>query len=366
MKYMSVSDHELAAAKRLAPAAFDYYAGGALDERAIAENAVALARMKLCNRALSGVRDPDTRSDLLGSSLSMPVIVAPTAFQGMAHPEGEVATARAAAKAGTVMVLSTTSTRSIEDVCAVADARVWFQLYMFKDEGINRELVRRAESAGCRAIVLTVDVPAWGRRERDMKNKFGLPPGMVIHSLLIPGRSDFYDGSYQDDLGSFINERFKFDLSWRDLDWLLKITKLPVILKGVMHPQDAATAVSAGSSGVIVSNHGGRQLDDAPSTIEALSPVVERVNGTIPVIVDGGFRRGGDVVKAMAVGADAVGIGRPILWGLASMGEEGVTAVLETLRAELRNSMSLCGCPRISDISRGVLWSPLADGNVTP
>jgi len=360
MNFSGIDDFEMAAKKKLLPAAYDYYAGGALEERALAANSQALRGIKLCNRALSGVLRPDAATEVLGIPLSMPVMAASTAFQGMADPQGEVATARAAAEAGSVMNLSSTSNRSIADVCAAAPGRVWFQLYMFKDAGINRELLARAAEAGCKAILLTVDVPAWGRRERDMRNRFRLPEGLKIESLLIEGRSDFYDGTFQTDLGSFINERFKFDLSWEDLEWLRANTALPVILKGVMHPDDAQRGIAAGAAGIVVSNHGGRQLDDAPATIEALGPIVDRIGNDVPIILDGGIRRGADVVKALALGATAVAIGRPILWGLAANGQQGVSDVFELIRAELLNTMSLCGCARVSDISKKILWSEIA------
>jgi 4-hydroxymandelate oxidase len=357
MDFAGIRDFQMEAESKLERSAFDYFDGGALDELTLRDNVTAFERLKLWPRALQGIQQPDTRSDLLGTPLSMPIIVAPTAFHGLAHDEGEVATASAAATAESLMVLSTTSNRSIAEVGAAAQGRLWFQLYMFKDRDVNQALIARAESAGCKAVVLTVDVPIWGRRERDMKNKFALPSSVLIGSLLIEGRSDFYDGTFKTDLGSFLTERFKFDLTWDDVDWLMKSTRLPVVLKGVMHPQDAKRAADAGVAGIVVSNHGGRQLDTAPAAIDALPRIVEAVGGSLPVILDGGVRRGHDVLKALALGATAVGIGRPIIWALAARGPKGVSELLDLLRAELANAMVLCGCSRISEATRAILWT---------
>jgi 4-hydroxymandelate oxidase len=229
---------------------------------------------------------------------------------------------------------------------------------MMKDRAITTALVRIAEASGCKAIFLTADVPAWGRRERDMRNGFALPAGLVIGSLLIPERRDFYDGSFPSDLGTFINDRLKFDLTWDDVAWLRSITKLPIILKGISHPEDARLAVEHDVAAVAVSNHGGRQLDAAPATIEALPDIVDAIDGRIPIILDGGIRRGTDVVAALALGAQAVTIGRPVLWGLAAAGQQGVRQVLETLRAEIKNTMTLCGCTSVADLTRDIVELP--------
>lgn len=349
---MTPQDYENAARKKLDPMAFDYFAGGALDERALAENEKVYKRHSLHHRVLRGACNPDTSTVLLGQNMSMPVLVSPVAFQGMAHRDGEVGTARACAEAGIVMVVSTTSNYSMHDVGAAAKGALWLQLYFMKDRGITTELIRRAEASGCKAIALTVDVPAWGRRERDMRNRFALPDSLVIESLLVCGREDFYDGRFSVDLSTFINERLKFDLTWDDFAWLRSITNLPIVVKGVSHPEDARLAASEGAAAVFVSNHGGRQLDIAPATLESLPAIVEAINGKAPVIVDGGIRRGTDVVVALALGADAIGIGRLALWGLAANGQEGVRDVLETLRKEIVNTMTLCGCSALSEISR--------------
>jgi 4-hydroxymandelate oxidase len=350
-----LGDHEAEARRLLDRAAYDYFAGGALDERAMAANRSAYGRISLHHRILRAAVEPDFSTTLLGQTLSMPVLVAPVAFQRMAHPDGEEATARACAGAGTVVVLSTTSNCSTAKVSAAAKGAIWQQLYMMKDRGITSALVQAAEAAGCKAIVLTVDVPAWGRRERDIRNGFALPAGLVIESLLVPGRQDFYDGSFPSDLSTFINERFKFDLTWDDVAWLRSITKLPVVLKGISHPEDGRLAAEQGAAAVFVSNHGGRQLDAAPATIDTLPAIVDAVDGRLPIIVDGGIRRGTDVVTALALGAQAVAIGRPVLWGLASGGQQGALDVLETLRAEIRNTMTLCGCAKLAELSRDAI-----------
>ncbi len=352
---MNLRDHEAEARKVLDPVVYDYFAGGALDERAIASNESAYRAISLHHRILRAAVEPDLTTTLLGQRLSMPVLVAPVAFQGLAHPEGEVATGRACAEAGTIVTLSTTSNCSIAKVASAANGALWQQLYMMKDRGITAALVQGAEAAGCKAIVLTVDVPAWGRRERDMENGFALPTGLVIESLLIPGREDFYDGTFPTDLSTFIGDRFKFDLTWDDVAWLRSVTRLPVILKGISHPDDGRLATDHGAAAVFVSNHGGRQLDAAPATIDTLPAIVDALGGRLPVIVDGGIRRGTDVVTALALGADAVAIGRPVLWGLAIGGRQGVQNILETLRAEIRNTMTLCGCASLAELSRELI-----------
>lgn len=353
--FMNLADFESAARRKMLPSAYDYFAGGALDEQTVRGNESAFAKIRLYSRVLSGVQAPETETTICEQRLSFPVIVSPTAFQGLAHPDGEAATAAAAGSAGTIMTMSTTSTCAFDEVTAAAPGRVWFQLYMQKDRTITEELVLMAETNGCRAIVLTVDVPAWGRRERDMRNGFTLPGGTVIRSLMLPGREDFYDGTMPTALSQFINDRFKFDLSWSDVEWLVGFTKLPVFVKGIIHPEDAKRAVDSGAAGIFVSNHGGRQLDTCLSTCAALPCVVDALGGRIPVIVDGGIRRGTDILKALALGAAAVGIGRPAIWGLAANGRAGVAAVLETLREEFRNAMTLCGCRAINDITGNLI-----------
>jgi len=299
------------------------------------------------------LRDVTTRStgtEIFGEKLSMPILVAPTAFHQLANEEGEVATARATARAGTIMTLSTLSTCSIEEVSAAAAGRLWFQLYVYRDREATRELVARAEAAGALALVLTVDAQVWGVRERDVRNRFQLPPGLRMVNLATSGKSDFPDveGS---GLAAYVNTLFDPSLSWSDLEWLCSLTRLPVLIKGVVRGDDSAMAIDHGVAGVIVSNHGGRQLDTAPAPIRVLSEVVESVGGRGVVLVDGGIRRGTDVAKAVALGASAVLIGRPILWGLAHAGEEGVARVLEMIRAEFDLAMALCGARSVDELT---------------
>jgi 4-hydroxymandelate oxidase len=283
----------------------------------------------------------------------MPILVAPTAFQGMAHPEGEIATVRAAGAAGTIMVLSTLSNTTIEDAASAATGPMWFQLYVFRDRGATAELVRRVEAAGFTAIVVTVDAPVLGRRERDIRNGFRLPPGLNIENLTPRGMGDLPAGAGSG-LAAYFASLLDQSLSWSDVKWLRSLTRLPVLLKGIVRGDDAVRAVECGVAGIIVSNHGGRQLDTAPATIGVLPEIVEAVAGRAEVLVDGGIRRGTDVVKALALGAKAKLV-RPVLWGLAVGGEAGVRQVLEMLRVELDCAIALCGCQSIEDVTRDLV-----------
>lgn len=340
-----LSRYEAEAAKLLPRATYDYYAGGADDEVTLAANRSAFSRWSLRPRVLVDVSEVDARVHLVGDDVAYPVLLAPTAFQRLAHRDGELASARAAAALDTIMVASTLSTHSIEEIAATG-ARLWFQLYVFRDRAITEELVRRAEAAGCRALVLTTSVPVQGNRERDSHNRFRLPTGTEMANFrgmrqaTFPTTADGGSG-----LMAFINSEFDPTLSWEALDWLRSITSLPILLKGVMHPGDGRIAVEHGVDGIIVSNHGGRQLDAADATLNALPEVVAAVAGRAPVLVDGGVRRGTDVVKALLLGASAVLIGRPYLWALAVEGQAGVEQVLRTLRDETRRTLALMGAP---------------------
>ncbi len=332
---------------------YDYYAGGAEDERTVRANREAFSRYALLPRTLVNVRDIDSQLELFGTRLTSPLLIAPTAFQKLAHPEGESAAARAAADFGTIYIASTVSTVPIETIAQSA-APLWFQLYVFKDREITRELVQRAQSAGCRALCLTVTVPVQGKRERDSRNRFRLPDGIEMANFvgLRQARLPDTDGS---GLDAFIAREFDPSLGWDAIEWLASITQLPVLLKGVCHPHDAGLACDHGVAGIIVSNHGGRQLDSAIAALDALPAVVDAVAGRLPVLVDGGIRRGTDVLKALALGATATLIGRPALWGLAVGGQAGVEMVLKLLHGELVRALALCGLPALSAVSRDLV-----------
>lgn len=347
----NVSDFEAIARSRMEHSAFDYFAGAAGDERTLAENRTAFTRIALRPRVLVDVTRVDTRTSVLGADLSFPVMLAPTALNRLGHPDGEVAVARAAASTGTVMVLSTTASSTIEEVAAAVDATRWFQLYVYKDREVTRSLVSRAEANGYKALVLTVDMPRMGRRERDVRNRFVLPAGVTMKNLERAGRADAGSWAAESSFAEYWRNLLDPSLTWDAIGWLRSLTSLPVLVKGVLAADDAARAVEAGVSGVVVSNHGGRQLDGSIATIEALPAIVERIQGRVPILLDGGIRRGTDVLKALAVGARAVLIGRPYLWGLAAAGEAGVREVLEMLRAEFELAMALAGCPSLESIT---------------
>jgi len=352
MDPVNLVEFEQAARERLAREAYDYYAGGANDEITLRRNRDAWSEIALHYPVLRDVSLRDTSTTILGEKISFPVMVAPTAFHRMACAEGECAAARAAGRAGTVMVISTLSTTTI---AAAATGPLWFQLYVYKDRGATTALIRRAESAGCRALVLTVDAQVWGRREADVRNNFKLPDGLTVANLADYAKEMFPAGIPGSGLAAYVSQMLDPTLNWKDLAWLRGQTKLPILLKGIVRADDAKLAVEHGAAGVIVSNHGGRQLDTAPATIEALPRVVDAVGGKIPVLIDGGVRRGTDVVKALALGAQAALIGRPVLWGLAANGEEGAYRVLELLKAEFDLAMALCGARTIREIDKSLV-----------
>jgi 4-hydroxymandelate oxidase len=341
MDIVNLLELEALAEVHLSKLAFDYYRSGADDELTLLENRAAFQRIALHYRVMTGVGSRNLETNLLGHKLSMPVIVAPTAFQRLAHTDGELATAAATAKVGTIMTLSTVASASLEEVRAASNVPLWFQVYLYKDQGLNLELVRRAEAVGATALALTVDAPVWGKRERDIRNRFALPSGIELGNLM--KGMDTLPVSAGSGLSAYVNAMFKLDLGWSDLEWLQSVTNLPILLKGVVRPEDAREAVERGASGIWISNHGGRQLDTAPSTISVLPSIAEAVSGRVPLILDGGVRRGTDVVKALAAGASAVAIGRPVLWSLAIGGEAGVSTMLEVLRSEIDTALGLCG-----------------------
>jgi len=285
----------------------------------------------------------------------MPILVAPTAFHGLVHPDGETGTARGAAAAGTIMVVSAIATRTIEEIAAAVAAPRWFQLYVWKDREVTAELVKRAARAGYRAICLTVDTPLLGRREKDERNSFTLPPGIGIANVRPAGLDGMPDSEHGSAFAKYVKEMLDPAVTWRDLAWLRSLTSLPIVVKGIMTMEDAKIAVEHGVEGIVVSNHGGRQLDSTPATLDVLPEIVEAVRGRAEVFMDGGIRRGTDVLKALALGARAVLIGRSPLWGLALGGAEGVHAVLEHLRREFALAMALSGRSSLGQIDRSMV-----------
>jgi 4-hydroxymandelate oxidase len=364
--HLTLRDLRAAAAERLSRMAYDYYESGADEERTLRDNERAWQRVRLRYRCLVDVSRRDLSTTVLGRRVALPVLVAPTAFQCLAHPEGERATARAAAAAGTVMTLSTLANSTIEDVAAAHeraradagradDGARWFQLYVYKDRGVTRSLVERAEAAGYDALVLTVDAPFFGRRLRDIRNGFALPDGLSCANLDAAGMGEVGAAAGNSGLSTYIAAMLDQSLTWRDLEWLCALTRLPVLVKGVVRGDDAVRAAGHGARGVVVSNHGGRQLDTAVATADALAEIVDAVGGDVEVLVDGGIRRGTDVLKAIALGASAVLVGRPVLWGLATGGADGVRAVLDGLGVEFARALALSGCAGVADVTADLL-----------
>ncbi len=348
---VNVRDFERLAEALLEAGPHGYFAGGAGDERTLRDNVAAFARTQLLPRMLVDVSEVSTATTVLGTEVSMPVLVAPVAFQRMAHADGEPGMARAAARAGTIMCLSSLATaRPAEVAEAAPGGHRWFQLYCFRDRAVTHAMAQEAVDSGYEAIALTVDAPRAGRRERDLRAGFTLPP-----EIRAPGVEAAAGGKS----GLSVEEVFALidpSLTWRDLEVLSSEIELPILLKGVLSAQDARLAADHGATGVVVSNHGGRQLDGVPASLDALPRVVDEVGGELEVLMDGGVRRGTDVLAALALGARAVLVGRPALWGLTVGGEAGALRVLELLRAELELALCLCGCPDPAAVTREHLF----------
>ncbi|CAL9191970.1 glycolate oxidase 1-like [Musa acuminata AAA Group] len=351
MEITNVCEYEEIAKQKLPKMIYDYYASGAEDQWTLKENRNAFSRILFRPRILIDVSNIDMTTTVLGFNISMPIMIAPTAMQKMAHPEGEYATARAASAANTIMTLSSWATSSVEEVASTGPGVRFFQLYVYKDRDVVRQLVKRAERAGFKAIVLTVDTPRLGRREADIKNRFTLPPFLTLKNFedLDLGKMERTNDS---GLASYVASQVDRSLSWKDVKWLQTITSLPIIVKGVMTAEDTRLAIQAGVAGIVVSNHGARQLDYVPATINCLEEVVKAARGQVPVFLDGGIRRGTDVFKALALGASGVFIGRPVVFALAADGEAGVRKVLQMLRDELELTMALSGCTSLKEITR--------------
>jgi 4-hydroxymandelate oxidase len=361
---VTLTDHENHARKVMDDNAYAYFCGGAGDEFTLQANCQAWSTLKLQPRVLQPLAGGHTRTQLLGKTLAHPIFLAPVAYQRMAHPDGELATAHAAAALGAGMVLSTQSSTSLESVAAAVlspsntatRGPLWFQLYMLHDRGFTKDLVQRVEAAGYEVLVVTVDAPTQGYRDRERRANFKLPVGVSAVNLvglpeeqkvaLQPGQSALFDGL------------LTTAPTWADIEWLQKVTRLPIILKGILHEDDARQAASMGLAGIVVSNHGGRTLDTAVATADVLPRIAQKLAGGIPILVDGGIRRGTDVLKAIASGATAVMVGRPYVYGLANAGAVGVAHVLRLLRDELEVAMALCGCSTLSQVTAKVIYQP--------
>jgi 4-hydroxymandelate oxidase len=352
---VTLEDYEPLAEARLEPSVWGFLAGGAADELTLRWNREAFARLRLQGRVLRDMTQAHTRVTLLGTTLDYPILLAPVAYQNLIHPDGERATVEGAAAMRAGMVVSTNATVSMEDIAAASQGTpLWFQLYMLEERASTQTLIARAEAAGYQALVVTVDAPINGVRNREQRSGFRLT---VAEPVNLRGLRRPYPAATPSFVESpLFNGFLKTAPTWQDVEWLQSVTRLPILLKGVMSPDDAARAAAMGVAGLVVSNHGGRTLDTLPATIEVLPRIVEAVNGRVPILMDGGIRRGTDVLKALALGASAVLVGRPYAFGLAVSGAVGVAHVLSILRAELEAAMVLTGCPTVADVDRSVLW----------
>ena len=376
-KAASIEDLRKMARRRLPGGVFDYIDGGAEDEVAMDRNTRAFREMEFVPRVLRDMGNVDTAGTILGSEVPFPLILAPTGFTRIAHPSGELAVARAAERAGLPYSLSTMGTRSVEEVAAVSNGSKWFQVYVWRDKGLLKDMILRAKEAGFDVLCITVDAAMLGRRERDVRRGFTLPPKMGIDTLFegmirpswslrfafsepisfanVAGNTDI-DGSTAVDLAGFMNSQFDPTLSWQDVEWMRSLWDGPVLVKGVQCVADAVIARDQGLDGIVLSNHGGRQLDSAPSIIELVQPVAEAVGGDLDIVCDGGVRRGGDIVKALALGATSCMVGRPYLYGLAAAGEEGVNWVIEHLHTGMKRDMALCGAASVSELTPDLIY----------
>lgn len=334
---INLFDFEALAAHKMTQMAYEYVASGAADEFTVRWNRQAFDNLKINPTVLTDVSQLDTRVSLFGQKLPYPILIAPTAYHKIMHPEGELATARGAGAAEAVYVVSSFTTTPLEEIAKVATQPLWLQLYVRDDRNFTKDLIQKAEYEGYRALCVTVDTPVAGVRNRQQRVNFALPNG--VHT---PHMADAF--------------ALTKSLTWKDIEWLQSFTKIPLLLKGILNPDDAEKAIQAGVAGIVVSNHSGRNLDTVPATIEALPRIVEKVDKRIPVLMDGGIRRGTDVLKAIALGANAVLVGKPICFGLAGGGAEGVTKVLEILRNELELAMALTGRATIAEIDGSVIW----------
>ncbi|XP_054740491.1 uncharacterized protein LOC129246022 [Anastrepha obliqua] len=353
MVFVCVDDFEQKAHSVLEKSALDYYRSGAGEQYTLHLNREAFRRIRIRPRCLRDVSRINTSCSILGIDLKWPLGIAPTAMQKLAHPEGEGGSARAAGNAGSIYILSTLSTMSIEDVATAApNTNKWFQLYVYRDRSLTEQMVRRAEKSNFKAIVLTIDAPVFGQRRSDIRNKFSLPPHLSLGNF----KGIKADGVHSDDgstsgINAYVSKQFDPTLTWKDVEWLVKLTRLPVIVKGVLTREDAVLAREFGCAGIIVSNHGARQIDTVPASIEALPEVVKAVGNDLVVMLDGGVSNANDIFKALALGAKMVFVGRAALWGLACGGQKGVEELLGVLRKDLEVTLALAGCQKLLDIT---------------
>jgi 4-hydroxymandelate oxidase len=359
MNPINLDDYEQLARERLPQMVFEYFFGGAGDELTVRENRLGWQRLRFRPRVLVDVATRDLSTTVLGQRIAFPVLTAPCAFNALAHPEGELAVARATTSAGLIQVVSTAGTYTLEEVAAAAPSGArWFQLYCYRDREVTQWLVQRAVKAGYRALCLTVDAPLVGRRERDTRNCFGLPPGMTWKNLERVGLERMDRRETGSALVQYISEIWDASLTWDAVGWLRGLSALPLVIKGILTADDARRAVDHGASAIVVSNHGGRQLDGTITTSEALTEIAPAVGDDVEILVDGGIRRGSDILKALALGARAVLIGRPYLWALAANGQAGVEHMLGLLREELDLDMALAGRPTIGSIDATLVIKP--------
>ncbi|MEL6527138.1 MAG: alpha-hydroxy acid oxidase [Chloroflexota bacterium] len=354
-KPLNLHEFEPLAREKLPKMVYGYYVSGSDDEVAVNQNREAYNRIKMRPRMMRGVATRDTSVEVLGKRIPFPVIIAPMGFMGLAHEDGELGMARAASAKGIPMILSTASNHTIEQVAEAKPDTKWFQLYVYKDRHVTEKLVQRAEAAGYEALVLTVDVPVLGKREADIRNGFHLPEGYTRANLIGDEMSEMLPVKDESGLNAYLRDTWDSGLEWGIIDWLKTITDMPILVKGVLRGDDAQIAVEYGASGVIVSNHGGRQLDSAPAPIDVLQEVVDAVDGRADVLMDGGVRRGTDIAKALCMGAKAVLIGRPMMWSLAYDGQAGVEYALELIAEEFDNGLAQCGCKSTDDLTPDLL-----------
>ncbi|KAF5910929.1 hypothetical protein HPG69_000893 [Diceros bicornis minor] len=348
MPFVCLTDFQARARERLSKLTWDYIEGGAGEGFTQEDNITAFKKIRLRPRYLKDVSEVDTRTTIQGEEISAPICISPTGFHCIAWPDGEMSTARAAQAAGICYVTSTYASCTLEDIVSTAPGGLrWFQLYVQRDRQLNRQLIQRVESLGFKALVITVDVPISGNRWHDVRNQLDLKTNLLLKDLRSPKE--------RNSMPSLQMSRIDPSICWDDLSWLQSITQLPIILKGILTKEDAELAVKHNVQGIIVSNHGGRQLDEVPASIDALTEVVAAVKGKIEVYMDGGIRTGNDVLKALALGAKCIFLGRPILWGLACKGERGVEEVLNILKNEFHTSMTLTGCRSVAEINRDLI-----------